>query len=345
MVLVKDIIYQNGPINLYTALFSAGYKDYESKKWAEGLIKFKRVVDLSDLLIAQKIINIAIDTNSILLAGIMGENSNNSDEAAKYYSRLADAKIGLPDYEGIYRYLVRYYFTKKDMTAFDKYKAIGAQLYPNSDFFKYDKVDFAVGLEDDFNKKLQGLRDALANDQKNAKAWELLGELIYDTLHPKKDDSPLPANADQLEKEMIDAFRKSGDADPSSELAFLYLGQHFILKSGDISEKRDDFIREMGTKYKPGQQPSKADQDKLAQMDAEYGPYLENAREPFEKAAAVFAKKTDLRATDKAQYKKVVGYLADIAAFKKTQAKGKPADQAKWAAEEKKWNDLYDTIK
>jgi len=37
--------------------------------------------------------------------------------------------------------------------------------------------------------------------------------------------------------------------------------------------------------------------------------------------------------------------LADVFAFKKVQAKGKPADQAKYAAEEKKWNDLWDSIK
>jgi hypothetical protein len=40
-------------------------------------------------------------------------------------------------------------------------------------------------------------------------------------------------------------------------------------------------------------------------------------------------------------------YLADIFAFKKAMAgKAKnPAEQAKWAAEEKKWNDRYDSIK
>ena len=48
---------------------------------------------------------------------------------------------------------------------------------------------------------------------------------------------------------------------------------------------------------------------------------------------------------DKQQYKKAASYLADIYANKKVNAKGKPADQAKYAAEEKKWNDVYDSIK
>ena len=47
----------------------------------------------------------------------------------------------------------------------------------------------------------------------------------------------------------------------------------------------------------------------------------------------------------KQQYKKVSGYLGDIASYRKNKAKSKPADAAKYAAEEKKWNDVYDSIK
>ncbi|MEP7319936.1 MAG: hypothetical protein ABI921_14370, partial [Panacibacter sp.] len=64
LALLSDPVYQNGPINLYTTLFTAGYKDYERKNWAEGAEKFKRVIEYSDLLINRKIITIAADTNS-----------------------------------------------------------------------------------------------------------------------------------------------------------------------------------------------------------------------------------------------------------------------------------------
>jgi hypothetical protein len=50
---------------------------------------------------------------------------------------------------------------------------------------------------------------------------------------------------------------------------------------------------------------------------------------------------------DKQQYKKVSGYLSDIYGFKKAMAtKAKNlTDKAKWEAEEKKWNDRYESIK
>ena len=56
------------------------------------------------------------------------------------------------------------------MVNFEKYKAYGKELYPNSEFFTYDKVDFAVGLEEDFNKRVKALEETIAADPTNYKA-------------------------------------------------------------------------------------------------------------------------------------------------------------------------------
>ena len=79
--------------------------------------------------------------------------------------------------------------------------------------------------------------------------------------------------------------------------------------------------------------------------DPKYLNALESALEPYKKAAAIFAKKENLTVQDKQQYKKAVGYLADIYSAKKLRAKDNATEQAKFAEEEKRWNDLYDTIK
>lgn len=350
MTLLTDPVYQNGPINIYSGLFAAGYKDYEAKKWQEGFQKFKKVVELSDMLIAKKIITVTADTNSLLLAGITAESAGLKEEAVKYYGRMADLRASGPGFDGIYRFLVNYYIGKKDMVNFEKYKALGKELYPNNEFFNYDKVDFAVGLEEDFNKRVKALEETISSDATNYKAILLLGELIYDTLNSRKDGAVQPGNAEELEKKMIDAFYKAAALKPEDELPYIYAGDHYINKSIKANEAREAHVNDMRARTKPGTAASKEDVAKRDALDAAYGTALEAAREPYEKAADIFAKKpppTTKKETDinKQQYKKVTGYLGDIYLYKKNKAKSKPADQAKFAAEEKKWNDIYDSIK
>jgi hypothetical protein len=317
MALVKDLIYKNAPVGIYSALFNIGYKQYEAKKWTEAFETFKKVDEYSAILIEQKLLNTSLDTNALILAGITAESSNNKDDAAKYYGRLADHKLSGAGYESIYRFLVTHYFTKKDMANFEKYKAVGKELYPKSDFFTYDKTDFAVGLESNFDSKMKALEEVLAKDPVNYKANLSLGQLIYDTLNSKVEGAVLPANAAELEKRMVAAFIKAGEAQADEALPYLVIGDYFVMLQAE----------------------------KVKKSDKKYGEYLEAGREPYEKAAAVFAKKATLNGNDRQQYKKAAGFLEDIYNYKKEQAKGKPAEIAKYTAEAKKWGDLYLSIK
>lgn len=319
MELLKDPVYQNAPVRIYSNLFTMGYKQYEDKQWAEAFETFKKVDHYSSVLSKQKLLNSDLDTNVVILAGITAESSNQKDDAAKYYQRLADARLTGNNYESIYRFLVTHYFTKKDMANFEKYKALGKELYPQSEFFTYDKTDFAVGLESDFNSKLKSLEDVLAKDPSDYKANLSIGQVIYDTLNSKAEGAVPPANAEELEKRMVAAFNAAGEAKPDEQLPYLVIGDYFVMLKAEG----------------------------LKRTDAKYAEYLEAGREPYEKAAAIFAKKglSNLNGSDKQQYKKAAGFLEDIYNFKKEQAKGKPADIAKYTAEAKKWGDLYSSIR
>lgn len=345
MTLLADPVYQNAPVSLYSGYYTMGYNDYTAKSWESSFDKFQKAVELSDLLISKKIMTASVDTNVLVLAAITAENSKNKDEAAKYYQRLADAKVTGEGYESVYRYLVTYYFAKKDIPAFEKYKAMGQEMFPKSDFFTYDKIDFAVGLEENFDAKMKALEAMLAADPDNNKANQILGELIYDTLNSHKEGAALPANAAELEKRMILAFNKSGSTKADAENPYLFMGDHFINKAVKVNEAREAHAAAMKTRTKPGTMSSKEDLAKRDLLDKEYGEALEGARDPYEKAAAIFAARGTLDNRTKLQYKKAANYLIDIYAFKKIQAKGKPADQAKFAAEEKKWTERYDSIK
>jgi len=347
MTLLSEPMYQNGAVNLYSNFYTAGYNDYSKKEWNGALTKLKKAISYSDILIRLKLLTSALDTNVLILAGITAESGGFKEDALIYYQKLANAKVGGEGFEGVYRYLITYSFGKKDMEAFERYKALGKEVFPNSDYFDYDKVDFAVGLANGFEEKLKAIDELLATDPDNFKANQVLGEILYDTLDPREQDAVLPANYEELEKKMINAFTRAAKARSGYEIPYLYIGDHFINKAAVVSEKRDQHAQDMKARTKPGTMASKDDIAKRDALDKQYGETLEGAKEPYQAAAAIFAAKGELEVRDKQQYKKAVSYLADIFAFKKAMAgKAKnPTEQAKWAAEEKKWNDIYDSIK
>lgn len=330
MKLVTDAIYQNAPVNLYSYYYNDGYKDYSAKNWTIAFSKLKNAVRYSDLLIEKKLLPVQLDTNVLILAAITSENSGAKDEAAKYYGRLADNKIAGEGFESVYRFMVTYAFGKKDMVSFKKYKKNGSELYPLSDFFRFDEVDFAVGLAGKFPEKLKTLESLVLSSPDNYKAWQVMGELIYDELNPQDEKAALPANAPELESKMLKAFNKSAILKPGSELPFLYTGDYFINKAVRINGAKEN---------------ANADAAKKQALEKDYGIALNAASQPYQKAVSIFAKKTPLADKDKLQYKKAVSYLADISEYNRVMAKSDVAEKQKWAAEQKKWNDLYETIK
>ncbi len=328
MPLISDALYQNGPVNLYTVYYTIGYTDYSQKKWNAAFTKISKAVNYSDLLIAKKLLASAIDTNVLVLAGITAENSGNKNAAATYYSRLADAGIKGEGYESVYRYVVSYYFTQKNYLLFEKYKALGKSMYPSSEYFTFDKVDFAIGTTTGFENQYAAAQALVKDDPGNFKANQVLGEIIFDELNKRFEKTTDMEGVQQLENTMTGAFKKVSEINPGFVNAYLYLGDYFINKAVVFD------------KTKTGA----TDAAKKASLDGQYGAALESAREPYEKAAAIFGKNSNLDPKDKAQYKKALSYLADIAAYKKLKA-ANDTEKNKWVAEEAKWNALYESIK
>jgi hypothetical protein len=342
--LLKDLVYKEAPVNLYTALFNKAYKEYQASTWEPSFTTFKKVADLSDVLTANKLLNSPVDTTVLILTAYTGETSGHKDEAAIYYGKLADAKVAGNGNEFIYRFLVLHSFEKNDMASFDKYKALGKQLYPSSEYFDYDKTDFAVGLSQGFETKLKSMEEVLAKDPNDYKANVTLAQLVYDTLHPKE-GTPFPDANGAMEAKLVGALTKAAAAKPDDELVWLVMGDHFIDKADKVNDARTAHVQDMKTRTKPGTQPSKADIAKRDELDKAYADAFDKAREPYEKAASIMATKADkLSGSQKQQYRKVAGYLGDIYTYKKAQAKA-PADVAKFTADAKKWNDLYDNLK
>lgn len=342
---VKDPVYRNSAINLYSNLFDKGYEYYQDKKYAEAFTKFEKVSEYSELLGKNQLLSSMVDTNTLILAAYTAEMSDQKDEAAKYYKKLGDAKVSGENYESVYRFLVTYHFQKKNMDEFEKYKALGAQLYPKSEYFTYDKVDFAVGLETDFDAKIAALDEQLKVDPNHYKANMSMVELAFEALHSEKEDAPKPKDPAALEQKMLTSLDRLAQIKPEEELSYLIKGDHYINLSVAADKKREEHAADMKKRTKPGTSASKEDIAKRDQLDTEYAELFDKAREPYEKACDLFAKRSDLSNSDKQQYKKAAGYLGDIYTMKAARSKNNAADRAKYDALAKKWNDLYGSIR
>jgi hypothetical protein len=193
--------------------------------------------------------------------------------------------------------------------------------------------------------EVKAVEEVLATDPNNFKANEWMGEIIYRAFYPLKDDVPEAFDSAAMEIKMINAFNKAGAAQPDSIDAFLYLGDHFYNNSEKIKDQRSAHVADMQKRTKPGTMASKEDIAKRDLLNKQYGDALETERIPYEKGAAIFATRTTLTIREKAQYRLLTGKIADIYTYKKIQAKGKPAEVAKYEAEEKKWNERYESIK
>lgn len=231
------------------------------------------------------------------------------------------------------------------MASFEKYKALGKQLYPKSEYFDYDKVDFAAGLAESFIDKIKALDEVLATDPNNYKANELLWSIIYDSINLNKERDVQPKNFEQLEARMLGAMNKNITSKPDEIDNYVFMGNYYVGKKDAVGDARQAHADDVKARTKPGTMASKEDVAKREKLDKDYSDAMEAIREPYENAARLFALKTGLDAKEKSQYKNIAGYLSEIYEMKKKLAKGKPADLAKYTAEEKKWNDVYESIK
>ncbi|MFT4094907.1 MAG: hypothetical protein QM640_14840 [Niabella sp.] len=343
MKLLDDQIYKNTPFNLYASYFNSGIGDINGKNYDAAYEKFKHTIEYSDLLIQKKIVNKPMDTAAVYYAGLLAENTKHPDDASKYYTRLSDAKIkeyNGTSYESVYQGLVRYYASKNDNANFEKYKALGKELYPQSEFFNYNMLDFAVGGSSDFNERVASLEKLVASNPNDYKANITLAEIIYDTLDSRKEGAVPPGNAAELETKMLNALNVAATAGPNEMQPLLLLGDHYMLKS----EKLRDAVTTAETNItKKGAKATADDKQKLADAKKAYNESYDLAKTNYEKAADMFGKMPSLDAGQKRTYRIIAGNLAEYYSYKIEDAKG--ADRDKYVGLEKKWDDLFTKLK
>ncbi|HLK28617.1 MAG TPA: hypothetical protein VKT28_08550 [Puia sp.] len=220
------------PINsIYAGFFQDGASSYNAGKYDEALTDFKGALDSREFMFSKGWITQKFDTISTLYAGIAAEKAKKRDDAATYYSKIADMKLNDSKYEDIYKWLANYYSQdKSDETNALKYARLGKEVYPADSAWKEIELGIYESELDEYRKK--GNKDSLF-----AKYDQILAQLpnshvftynygveVYnyavDTSSGKK-----PANSDALITKAKELLNKSLALKPDYAQANLLLGQ------------------------------------------------------------------------------------------------------------------------
>ena len=126
--------------SLYNAYFDEAVSKYNLKKYDEALQSFKNAMAVEQYVQGKgysynNFSFAALDTQLIQNTALAAYLAKKNDEAAIYYKKLADAKVGGESFQEIYQFLVDYYAEKKDDVNKKKYLALGKELYPESDYW------------------------------------------------------------------------------------------------------------------------------------------------------------------------------------------------------------------
>ncbi|GAB3028388.1 hypothetical protein GCM10027051_36910 [Niabella terrae] len=344
MKLLENPIYKNTPFQLYAGYYNSAINDINAKNYDPAFEKFQKTVNYSDLLIEKKILDKPFDTAAVYYTGVLAEQTKHPEEALKYYTRIADKNIKEfqgTGYQDVYKGLVRYYAAKNDTENFEKFKAMGKQLYPDDEFFTYSLLDFAAGSSTDFNERLASLEKLLAAKPDDYKSQLTYAEVIFDTLNSRKEGAVLPENAPELETKMLAALDKAHSLKPDELQPILLLSDHYSNKAQGLG----DDLRPIETELtKKGSKATAADKQKLTDAKAKYNAVYDKAKENFEKAAAMFAKISSLDASQKRAYRTIAGNLAEYYSYQIQESKTN-ADRDKFAALEKKWDTLFTQLR
>ena len=230
-----------GTLNQNITLFDLFYSyneiainSFNAKNFELALENFKKAEAVEDYIVKKGYTYNAtalpkLDTSLILNTAAAAMQAKKPDEAASYYSKLADAKIADSSYVEVYEFLVNHYNTKKDLANRTKYLAIGRELYPKNAYW------CEVELMDAGDDKLKKFAkyDELTKGSCNVYTmhYNYAAELFnYIYTQEKK-----PADYAQMQAKLEEVIKKGLEVQSTPELNLL-MARHLYNNSNDVND-------------------------------------------------------------------------------------------------------------
>ncbi len=302
---------QNAPLfQIYEGYYNHGVKEFNEKNYERAFSDFQNALQVKDYVYSKGYeINgfkfPALDTNLVNLTGSAGMMAKKDDLAIPYFTKIADAKIKGDDYKDIYPIIVDYYAKKKDSVNRDKYLAIGMELHPTNPYWAQAKLSEAG---EDKGKRLAQFQELLKNDPKNHDLLVDYAVELFNYTYGKDK----PADYDQRQQELTVALQNAINSNPNSTYANYIMTQHL---SNQIYDKQQEYNALKGTKPE--------DIKKKQAMNKEIEKKSEEMFVFSNNTYQLYDKMTDLKVSDKANFRNIINQMIDYYQMKKQPEKVK----------------------
>jgi hypothetical protein len=290
---------------LYDMYYNKGVKNYNDKDYAAAFKQMKKALEIEEYISSKDFSynNFSfpkLDTQLINLTASSAYLAKMEDDAIPYFARIADAKIGGPEFKEIYGLLVQYYFKKNDQAKADKYLAIGRELYPDNDYWV--ALEFGDIPSTDTAARIVRYEQLLA---KYPDSYPLALDYATEVYNYTYTYDKKPADYEARQAKLRSALDRVLSLKQTAFANFV-MAQHIYNEIYDL----DDALRAVkGT--------SAADlakkKDIRAQTDKKYEEFY-----PFaQKAYDMYSQETDMKIQDKVNYRKIINELIDYHQRKK----------------------------
>jgi hypothetical protein len=233
-------------------------------------------------------------------------NAKKSDEAVIYYKRLADQKIAGKDYTGIYDWLVKYYDKKGDAANKEKYSQLAKELYPDISWAWYE--DELKGIDQKDKKTLFAKYEELL--PKYPKEYYLYYNYGVELFNYADFSDPRPTDYKEKQVRLESVLKTAIDLDKTKPDANFLMAVHYYNAIYDIQDEQ---------KAIKGTTP--ADQKKRTDINTRAKEAADKMIQYALPAIDLYASKNQLKASEKGNYKKLIGYVADAYEVKGDKAK------------------------
>lgn len=311
-------------LDLYYGYYDLGARSYNTKNFQGAIDAFKKAIELENFILDKKYeyqqtsLN-RLDTSLVLNIAACAIQQKNEELAIEFYKKLTDANISGADFKEVYQYIVDYYVKKDDQKSLDEILAKAKKMYPNDEYWMDAEIRIS-SKSGDKNVLYAKYEKLIAENPSSFVLPYNYAVEMYNSLYGK--DASNAGDAAMGEKLTATIKKAIANEDKAEITSTMLMCNHLYNMSADLVNN-SNMIK--------GAKPE--DVKKRNDMKAVANKSMDECIVFSEMALKYYEAIPSKTAIQKANYKIVLGYLADIYGLKKNPAKAAEYEKKNAAAD------------